>query len=330
MITTTKSIKKCSFHGKRFCEEKKFSDKKMKDQYYTKQEVISACLTKSIPFINELNSVTSCLDFSAGNNRFNECMKTQFPLIQHYHAYDIDPKKDGVLKQDFLTLDPFHVDIIGFNPPFGFKSTLVKSFLDHAAKFTPLIFLLILPFCNNYIYPPKYEEVYNEKINDNSFFNPNTLKTMPVRNCYFCVLKYNTSFVYKKPIKESEILFSEMKRFPPNRDGSWWPNFTQGFAVRNSGSNVGKHVIIWNGESGILIDEQHNQTKINSFVNKKGDDISSISFFTYQTNKPVSVEFAFKILDELKSNKSYFTCGVFTSLNTVSLSKCIANVIQFF
>lgn len=55
----------------------------LKDQYYTKEEVIRKCISHAKPF---LKNATSCLDFSAGNNVFIKNMKIEIPSILSYYA----------------------------------------------------------------------------------------------------------------------------------------------------------------------------------------------------------------------------------------------------
>ncbi len=301
--------------------------KESKEQFYTKENIIENCVQASSQFIASSSLPLSCLDFSAGNNKFNDIMKTTFSSLVEYHAYDIDPKNNNIIKQDFLTVSPFHVDIIGFNPPFGYQSCTAKVFLEHASKFTPLFLLLILPYSNKYIYPKYYEEIFVQKLDENSFYIPNTLKTIAIRNCKFVILKYNATFIPKKEEKEIEIKFHDMKRLPRSIDATWHSNFKQGFAVRRIGVNSGKQIIIWNGSSGIFIDQNQQEHIISNFINKDGILLSCAAFLVYQTNLPISVEFAKKLWNELRNHDGFMNHALLTALSPVTLSRCIQNII---
>lgn len=83
------------------------------DKYYTPPELAKKLIIKTFRMIGKEN-ITGLIEPSAGNgafsNHFKKCL-----------AYDIEPEAEGIIKQDFLTLDlPYKKGrlIIG-NPPFG-------------------------------------------------------------------------------------------------------------------------------------------------------------------------------------------------------------------
>lgn len=307
-------------------ERKKY--KTSKEQFYTKEKVIQECIESTKKHIP--NNMISCLDFSAGNNIFIENMKIQYPYIQSYFSYDIDPKNNMVVKQDFLQLKPFDVDVIGFNPPFGWQSCTARDFLFHAAKFNPKYLLLILPFCHKYIYPPFYKEVFSNKLGDNSFYSPLHTKEVIVKNCRFVILEYDPSFIYEAPEKEKEIIFANMKRPSRRNDGSWWPEFTSGygFAVRIYGVNAGKQILLWNKDHGVFINHHQKECDIHSIVNDKGESISSIAFIPYVADEVPTIEFCRLLWKELRNIDSIINKGAVTSLNAIDLSKCVQKVLN--
>ena len=107
------------------------------DQFYTKKEVVISCL-KDIDFT--LYDVV--IEPSAGDGAF-------FDEIPHKNkiGYDIDPKKNNIIKCDFLTIDHDifsgkNVLSIG-NPPFGRNSSMALKFIKKSALFaTTIAFIL--------------------------------------------------------------------------------------------------------------------------------------------------------------------------------------------
>jgi hypothetical protein len=65
-------------------------------------------------------------------------------LVPHAIGYDIDPKDDRILKQDFLeTSVPENAVVFG-NPPFGRQASIAKKFIKHSAE-TASVIAFILP-----------------------------------------------------------------------------------------------------------------------------------------------------------------------------------------
>lgn len=114
------------------------------EAYYTNQEVSKFCISK----IKNLHSFDVIIEPSAGNGSF---LKELYflPKIQtrtQILAYDIDPKYDSIIKQDFLTtkFDNSKKILVLGNPPFGRQSSLAKKFIRHCCLFADTI-AFILP-----------------------------------------------------------------------------------------------------------------------------------------------------------------------------------------
>lgn len=309
-------------------ERKKY--KTSKEQFYTKENVIQECIASSKNIIS--SDMTTCLDFSAGNNIFIEKMKIEYPSIQSFFSYDIDPKNEAVTKQDFLQVEPFDVDIVGFNPPFGWQSCTAREFLFHGAKFHPKFFMLILPFCQKYIYPPFYKEVFSNMLAENAFYSPLQKKDVNVKNCRFVILHHDPTFIYEAPEKEREIIFTDMTRPSRRNDGTWWPEFINGygFAVRIYGVNAGKQILLWNKDHGIFINHHQQECDVHAIVNDKGEQISSIAFIPYITKEVPTIAFCRLLWKELRTIDPIINKGVVASLNAIDLSKCVQNVLNHF
>ena len=109
-----------------------------KDQYYTKQTVAQDCINK-LKSVCDNSSDYLWVEPSAGCGSFST-------LVPNCLAFDIDPKNEGIVLQDFLEWIPEHgKKYITFgNPPFGKQSTLAKQFIKHACKFSDVV-AFILP-----------------------------------------------------------------------------------------------------------------------------------------------------------------------------------------
>lgn len=295
----------------------------MKDQFYTTEAVIRKCIALATPF---LEKATSCLDFSAGNDDFVKHMKLSCPSIASYYSYDIDPRSSSVIQQDFLQLDPFPVDVIGFNPPFGHKSATIKKFLVHAAKFTPRVFMLILPFHSEWIYPAQYKEVLHVKLEENSFYVPGQGKEFKIKNCKFVVLQHDATYVHPG-IDKSEVVFDMMKRLPQSKVEEWWPEFKQGFAVRRTGVNSGKQVLYWKDGHGVFIDHHGKEFAIDSFVNGEKEKVSAVAFYAYQMDS-VSLSFCQSLWKELLLIHEAINESIVPRLSVHELSRCIQRVLN--
>ena len=98
------------------------SNKLNLDQYYTSDEVAQHCIDITKEILKEEN-ITEIIEPSAGNGVFSK-------KIKNCIAYDIEPKDDSIIKQDFFKLDiPYKQGrlFIG-NPPFGARNNLSLQF----------------------------------------------------------------------------------------------------------------------------------------------------------------------------------------------------------
>lgn len=103
------------------------------EQFFTKKEVAKKCLT-----VLNLSSYDRIIEPSAGAGSFS----SQIPNCE---AYDLEPKGDKIIKQDFLKFktEKGNILVIG-NPPFGRQSSLAIKFINNAAQFARTI-AFILP-----------------------------------------------------------------------------------------------------------------------------------------------------------------------------------------
>lgn len=106
------------------------------EQFFTTEENAKFCLSK----IN-LDKYDNIIEPSAGSGSFSK-------LIKNCIAFDIEPKNENIIKQDFLKLDTKQFEnkknlVVG-NPPFGRQSSLAIKFINKSAEFADTI-AFILP-----------------------------------------------------------------------------------------------------------------------------------------------------------------------------------------
>lgn len=139
--------------------------KNTNDQFYTKELVAKECIQLIKDHIHNSESY-QWIEPSAGKGSF---------IIDGCIALDIEPKKDNILKQDFLNysiLTDTKILIYG-NPPFGKQSSLAKKFIKHASKFASVIaFILprsfVKPSMNN-VFPEDFHCLFTKELNKDSF-----------------------------------------------------------------------------------------------------------------------------------------------------------------
>ncbi len=134
------------------------------DQYYTPLELIKQCVLeiKQVCY----PSPQYVIDTSCGYNLFVNEMNLP------YESYDIDPPKDyfgkitktNFLKQFFGKI-PDNT-IIGFNPPFGWRSHLAKQFITKMLLLKPKYIALILlePCTTNKWHFTNYKTIFEKEI----------------------------------------------------------------------------------------------------------------------------------------------------------------------
>jgi hypothetical protein len=115
------------------------------DAYYTDPEYAKKCcmIVRRETYRFKIDNI---VEPSAGNASFLEGLKILSRKgSRNIYMYDINPKHELVVKNDFLklTLEPNTI-VIG-NPPFGFNSSLAIKFFNQAASFNVKIIAFILP-----------------------------------------------------------------------------------------------------------------------------------------------------------------------------------------
>ena len=143
------------------------------DKYYTPKDLAKYCIDKTFEIIGTEN-ITEIIEPSAGNGSFSS-------QIKNCIAYDIEPKSEGIIKQDFLQLElPYKKGrlIIG-NPPFGNRNNLMIKFYKKAINLGDYI-AFILPISqldNNYkLY--EFNLIYSKDLGLKEY------SRIPIRCCF--------------------------------------------------------------------------------------------------------------------------------------------------
>ena len=287
------------------CSKRKWSNHD--DVFYTRRVVVDACIEDLVREVPNLRTV-ECIDFSAGDGYFCEMLSTKWSGSMTFHQYDTQPRSDKVRQQDWFDVKPFKCDFVGFNPPFGYKSGLVKAFLAHAAKFEPDVMAFIMPRVTWNILPPGYNIVYEKPLNDDSFYTPASFtandKTVSVPGCRFVSAKKQQESVRPVPTvgKEKETLPPGVQRIPYSKP--WPDHLVHGFCIRRIGANAGRVVYLIHGRDNITRINDRGETKtIAAFVQDDGvTPLSTVSFHTYITQTSPTADFGRRLIEKLRES----------------------------
>jgi hypothetical protein len=147
-----------------------------KDQFYTRKSVAKQCVNTITQTVKKWDSYT-WLEPAAGSGAFLNLVPKGCQKI----GIDIDPKRQDIVKADFLEWSPPSKNnpdhptkfILFGNPPFGRQSSLAKSFIARGSQFADIIaFILprsfVKPSMSN-IFPLKFHCNYSKELDENSF-----------------------------------------------------------------------------------------------------------------------------------------------------------------
>jgi hypothetical protein len=189
----------------------------MKDQFYTNEIVAKSCINNIINILPHTSKYV-WIEPCAGNGAFLHNIPSSYEKI----GLDLEPKANGIIKQDYLKWSPpKDKDIIIFgNPPFGRQSSLAKSFISKSCEFAKVI-AFILP--KSFIKPSmfsafdlKFHLIHSTELEKDSFVINGSKYDVP---CVFQIWeKKNTDrivedkiqplgFQYVKPTEKYDIAF---------------------------------------------------------------------------------------------------------------------------
>lgn len=148
-----------------------------KDQFFTPQNIAEECLTILYKKLEELSLNKEefiFLEPSAGDGSFYKILPENKKI-----GFDIEPKYEGIVRQDFLSWLPKTNDkiICVGNPPFGLRGNLALRFVNHASKFCDFVAFILPPLfdsdgkgaCMNRV--ENLNLIHSEKI-DTDFYYP--------------------------------------------------------------------------------------------------------------------------------------------------------------
>ena len=142
------------------------------DQYYTSYDDMEYCVNKAWDVIKELGyDVTEFLEPSAGEGVFSNYLASSgLDVI----AFDIEPKCENIIKQDYLTCDLQYKKgrfIIG-NPPYGERLNLAQKFYKKSIELGDYIaFILPISQLWNKQFMYEFDLVYSEDLGKLIFSN---------------------------------------------------------------------------------------------------------------------------------------------------------------
>ena len=130
----------------------------LNDKYYTPKELAKSLIETTFSVLGRDN-ITDIIEPSAGNGSFSSQINCK--------AYDIEPYGEGIIKQDFLTLNLFYKKgrlIIG-NPPFGTNNWMSVKFFKKACTLGDFIaFIQPISQLDNNIQMYYFDLVYSEDL----------------------------------------------------------------------------------------------------------------------------------------------------------------------
>lgn len=191
------------------------------DKYYTPVELADKLIQLTFNIIG-VDNISEIIEPSAGNGSFSDALNCI--------AYDIEPEKDYIIKQDFLKLELEYKEkrlIIG-NPPFGIKNTLSVRFIKKSLEIADYV-AFIQPISqyktNNY---KKADLIYSEILSDVIYSG------IKVKTC-FNIYKRNINKIYvKEKLLDVTIIESRRGRNNINDMGD--------LRINAWGSNIGKPI----------------------------------------------------------------------------------------
>lgn len=126
------------------------------DAYYTPKELAYTLCRKTIEIIGDKN-IYDVIEPSAGCGAFSD-------FFEECESYDIDPKRDYIVKADFLTVPLIYRKgrlFIG-NPPFGYRNNLAIKFYNRCCELGDYVaFVLPISQLNNNLQFYRFDLIYS-------------------------------------------------------------------------------------------------------------------------------------------------------------------------
>jgi predicted RNA methylase len=145
-------------------DEKQNSTKLNLDQYYTSEPIAQHCLDIARKILKK-EIITQVIEPSAGNGVFSK-------KIKNCIAYDLEPKDESIIQQDFfaLQLDYKKGRLFIGNPPYGARNTLSVRFFKKAIQLGDYVaFILPISQLNNNQQLYEFDLIYSEDLGEQEY-----------------------------------------------------------------------------------------------------------------------------------------------------------------
>lgn len=216
-----------------YLETKTNSDKLHLDKYYSSNDLSQRCIDIARRVLKG-KKISEVIDPSAGNGSFSS-------KIKNCIAYDIEPEGDGIIKQDFLTLNlPYREGRLFItNPPFGVRMLLVKKFFKKCVSAGDYIgFVLPISQLNNeYSMMYEFDLIHSEDLGEQDYSG------RKIHCCFNVYQRPESGILNSMPVAELqdvEILREHSKGFHECKDFDlrmcYWGNASAG-KILNEGEN---------------------------------------------------------------------------------------------
>lgn len=191
----------------RYVNGKKMTQNKnnLLDQYFTKHHIAKKLYSKARNIISKYENIEkyTWIEPSVGEGCFLDLLPKNKKI-----GIDIDPKRNDVIKSDYLkyNLPKKPIIIIG-NPPFGHRGVIALEFINYSKNADFVCFILPMFFESKGKGSIKYRVknfnlIYSKQLEKNSFYIPGG-SDVDVK-CVFQIWSKN----YKKNIKEDLSWYS--------------------------------------------------------------------------------------------------------------------------
>jgi hypothetical protein len=207
-------------------------NREVSDAFYTNTEVANK-LILNLKSKFKFEKFDYIVEPSAGAGAFSDYFHDNKSLRNKLCAYDINPQKNYIKKQDFLKLNISKFSnkkilTIG-NPPFGRQSSLVKQFIKKCCLFSTIVaFILPKSFKKDSYkntFPLNFHLISSLKLKENAFIINGNPYNVP---CIFQV--WQKKDTNRKVPKYNESLYFEFVKKSSNPD----------FSIRRIGVNAGR------------------------------------------------------------------------------------------
>jgi len=247
------------------------------DQFYTNSDIAKKCIDTI-----DVSKYDMVIEPSAGTGAF-------YDSINHPNkiGIDLEPKCNGILKQDFLKWDlnkfPLPKVLTIGNPPFGRQGSLALQFIKHASVFSITIaFILPRGFKKRSVYdrvPLNFWKVNEIDVPRNSF----TFNGEP----------FDVPCVWMEYEKKNKLRIKEKKLTPTTFEFTTQENAN--ISIRRVGVNAGKTASYTgpdtyseNNTSYTVSKSSHYFIKVDN-INEFVDRVNKIKFSDGDTTGPRSI-----------------------------------------